>query len=242
MFSSYDSAGAYVAGEKHVRLQHRKYMPGSDRRLVVYCHGRGVVATEALDATYGQTARALAEEGYAVLSIDAAGATAWANSTSQSRLTSGIAWGRTGPLGASASKPPLLVGTSMGGMTALKYARTDPTAVAGVISLIGALDPDYIHDNNVSGLAAEMEAAYGSLAAYDAALPTTSAVQFAADLAGIPTLLVTSTSDTVTPNTAVTTVAAAAGSDTISLGPVGHTLTGLDTGPVVQWALSHAAP
>lgn len=239
MLSAYDSAGAYVATEKNVTLTSRTYRAGTDKRLVIYSPGRAQTALEALSATYGGTAKALAEAGYAVLSIDAGTGVDWGNATNQGRYDSAIAWARSGPLGASAIKPPLLVGTSHGGLGSLKYARTH--AVAGVVSIIGALDPDWVHDTNAHGFAAEMESAYGGLAGWDAAVPTTSPLAFASELT-MPVLAVKSTTDTVTPNASADAFAAAAGADVLSLGAVGHAITGLDPATIVTWALENCAP
>jgi len=114
----------------------------------------------------------LAEAGYLMGSIDAGGGTAWSNSAAMDRATDGYNW-LTGTAGAKTGKIGLM-GWSMGGMTALNWAKRNPTLVAGVLLWAPATDLDYFHSTsgytpaygsalpNNAGWTSEIDASYGS--------------------------------------------------------------------------------
>jgi len=65
------------------------------------------------------------------------------------------------------------VGLSVGMVEALVWSWNNPTLFAGIAGVVGATDLDSLHDRNALGvMAANIEAAYGGLAAWDAAKPT----------------------------------------------------------------------
>ena len=223
MFSS-RGVGQYAAGEGHVFMASRLYKPNGTKRPVVYCHGRGQSHLEGLDPTYGPPAQAIAEMGYPVIAIDAGGTTAWGNDTALARINDALTFVRS-QFGAS-SQAPLVMGTSMGGLTAFNYALQYPTS--GVLSIIGAINLSYTHDTQPIGLqATEVEAAYGGLAGYQAALPTHSPIQFGKTLR-TKVAIYYSDDDPVTPAADARKLASDTGASVWSIGAVGHNVTGLN--------------
>ena len=113
-------------------------------------------------------------------------------------------------------------------------------SVAAIALITPVVDVDDIHDNNRNGYAAEIEARYGGLAAFDAALPTHNPVAFAGQLAGIPIKVWISSNDPVVIPATVDAFAAGSGAAVASLGAVGHTAGALDGADVASFLLPHA--
>lgn len=65
-----------------------------------------------------------------------------------------------------------LYGESMGALTMLNWAWRNPSKVAYIAMTIPALNLTDIHDDNLFGFGASIEAAYGGLAGYNAARAT----------------------------------------------------------------------
>ena len=65
-----------------------------------------------------------------------------------------------------------VLGTSMGGLTALNWGWRNPDRVATMALSVPVLNLEAVGDENPSGVGAALIAAYGGQAAFDAALPT----------------------------------------------------------------------
>jgi pimeloyl-ACP methyl ester carboxylesterase len=167
---STSGVGAYVASERHVLIANRDYRADGTKRGVLYCPSHGNDATQAIAAHYvDDVLNAVAEAGFPVLSCDlGAGGTSWGNDTAISRFTSAKNY-LQGTCGAKAGAV-LVYGFSMGGLTALNWARQHPDKVAAAAFACPAVDLADIHDNNRGGYAAEIETAYGGAAGYAAAV------------------------------------------------------------------------
>lgn len=174
----------------------------------------------------------------------------WGNDGAILSLRQGLDWFRE-TYGLDA-RDVYLVGGSMGFLACSNFAHwvnggfeidfggivpppdVEVKALAGIIP---AVNLDAIHDANRSGYAAEIEGAYGGLAAYDAALPTHDPALYAASFAAhnVPTALWYSTNDTSVLPSEVLAYASAAGAETHSMGTIGHSYLGLDLTEIVDF-------
>lgn len=159
--------------------------------------------------------------------------------------------GASSPFAAASGKVNLLA-NSKGALTALNYARANPTHVNAIYFTAGLFDVQDVHDNNRGGLAAEIETAYGGGAGYTAAMPAhnpaASGNQTA--VAAIAMRSAYSTDDPICTPTATlayqTALVAAGGSMSLySMGAVGHAAparsgsTGLDPQDIVDFFAAH---
>jgi pimeloyl-ACP methyl ester carboxylesterase len=162
----------------------------------------------------------LAGEGFTIVCI--ATPDMWGNATAISRYTSALAYARS-TLGCS-SDPAVLIGASHGGLCALRYAYTTPADVACVIGIIGVVDMDDVRDNDLSGLRAPIDAAWG--VTYPAALPAgANPADNTASYVGKPIQWHYASDDAIARATPITNFASAVGASmsTYNLGALGHT-------------------
>jgi alpha-beta hydrolase superfamily lysophospholipase len=213
----------------------RRFVGDATRPAALFCHGRGTTPLEVTDPTWGQgVSKALAEAGYPVLAGTLSGTAPWGNDASQAKLADARTYAQ-GTLGAASGKVGL-VGLSMGALTALNWTRANPTLVACIALLIPVTDLDYLHANNVNGWAAEIEAAYTNLAGYNAAVATHDPNQNTSSHASGPPIKVWySSTDTSAVTARQQAFITAVGCPSVSLGAVGHALTGLDAQQVVAF-------
>lgn len=95
---------------------------------------------------------------------------------------------------------------------------------------------DNVHDENRSGLADEIEAAYGSAAAWETAKTTRDPISIATDLTAIPMRLWYSTDDTLCLPAEVTAFASLAGATATSIGAAGgHSISTLNTQQFIDY-------
>ena len=222
-------SGRYAASEADVFVANLAGWAGGVRG-VVYLHGANATAMSCRDyLNIGELhlINALAE-AFPVLSVEAGGLTPWGNSTAVARVGDAVTY-LQGTRGAKAGTV-LLVGASMGAVTALNYARANPTLVGAVVGLIPALDLDDIVTNNRGGGAASVNTAYGTYnegthgATYN---PATYASTFT-----IPTRLYYASDDTTCiPSTITVFDAACASATAVSVGALGHTQAAIDAAP-----------
>ena len=238
---SYQGSGRYAASEGDVFIA-RGAMTAGGVRGVIYCHGAGGDATSCRDyARIGEldVINAVAER-FPVLSIDAGGAQAWGNSTAVARVGDAVTY-LQGTLGAK-SGTVLLIGASMGAVTALNYARANPTKVGCVVGIIPVIDLNDMVTNNRGSLAANINTAYGT---YSEAThgPTYNPANYAASLT-TPTRLYYASDDATAIPGAVTAFDTACSSATAaSVGALGHTQAAIDAAPreeIVEWLAQFA--
>lgn len=234
--------GQYRANEWHVESLPHAYRPG--RRLVIWCHehGAGGLTFNAVRDYQGQSA--LAEYGLPAASADLGGPSHWGNDAAVAAIDD--LWLLMRNKWAVAADKVLLLAGSMGNLVAFNYLRANPGKVAAVASLLPAVDLAYFHDVNPEANAdpAEIEAAYGGLAAYQAALPTHSPAVHKASGApakSVPIRIWSSTNDPLIPNATAAQFAADVGASTASLGAVGHSFgTELDRRDLARWLAQYA--
>lgn len=231
--------GRYVAAENDIVVGTRKAFAGEGKPLI-YCHGAEANAPLVWsDPEERNLVRQLAQH-FTVGVADLANAV-FGNDTGRLRVEQN----RTYLAGAPwhADDPVVLVGGSMGAITALGYLKEyGPTNVAALILYIPALDiADVYEMTQVPGTVPPLiDAAYGGTYDDEVHGPDYSPVQFASDLdPDIPIYLYYGGVDPVArPETVEAFVDARPQTVAESLGPYGHTQVAITvaTGPVVETA------
>lgn len=233
--------GQYVASERHAILTH-KYTKrdGTVRGVMVFPAHGFTAANLNVDAV----AIELANAGFIVASFDLGAppgtAFQWANDSAMGKADSAFTF-LTGTGGAKTDKV-LIYGVSGGGLGGLLWAKRNPSLVSAVAGNIAAIDIPYIHDNDVSSLATEIENAYGGAGSYATNVVGHSPSEFAGDMTAMPTKFWHATDDPYTPISFYTDYANDAGVNTElrSLGAVGHTITAIDPAEVASFMSAHA--
>ena len=155
--------GVYAAGEGQYLLVDKDTPRNGTRSGILCLHGHGADATVFTPAAHtnsfapGNHARALAEAGFIVLSIDAGGPAPWANNASMSAVSNAYTW-LTGATGGAKPATVGLVGWSMGGLAALNWAKRNPTLVGAMELFAPATDLDYFY--TVPGYQTNLDIAY----------------------------------------------------------------------------------
>lgn len=183
---------------------------------VVYCHGHGQFSSSPTNSLLtGQYPlfNALASQ-YAVGSGDFDD-DAWGNATSLSNVNSLITWMQS-TMGVQSGKVAL-VGISMGALTALNFAKANPSKVACVVGIIPALDLNDFATNNRAGYGASALAAYGGSYSDASDGATYNPYYYAASFPDVPVHLYYSTADTTALPAYVTGFAAACPSATATV-------------------------
>lgn len=143
------SLGTYAAGEGQYLIVNKETPRDGTRRGILCLHGHGADATvftpgaQSNTFAVGNHARALAEAGFIVLSIDAGGPAPWANDPSMTAITAAHTW-LTGAGGAKTGVVGL-VAWSMGGLNAFNWAKRNPATVSAMELFAPVTDLDYFH-------------------------------------------------------------------------------------------------
>ena len=159
-------AAGYVGAEGQFYGIPKGWASGGGR-LIVIARGAGGDHTSNM-----QDVRDYAELGFAVISADL-GYTSTAtwnagNDTALSRVDS--AWTFMQSEVGVRSDKLIFAGGSGGAILALNYAKSNPSKVAAISLGIPAVSLTDLHDNDRGSTAAPIEAAYGGLAGYQAAV------------------------------------------------------------------------
>lgn len=206
---------------------------------IVACHGRTSLGTMFFDPLWLQsTCMALCEANYVVLSPDLSGSSPWGNDASQTKV--GDAKTRLQASGVNAASGRIgLLGGSAGALTALNWARANPTLVACIALALPVVDLAYEHDNNVQGFATEIETAYGGASGYTSAVATHDPMQNTSSYAGVPMKMWLSPSDTVAITARQQAFATATSCPTSPSGANDHSGAFLPTAEIVQFFQAH---
>lgn len=202
----------------HYALMPKNYRPDGSSRGVIWCHGATYDEMSIANASFPNSValfRAIAER-YAILGCTFGG-DAWGNDTAIARVSDAKTY-LQGTLGA-ASGSVIVMGSSMGGATAMAWARANPSLVACLVLFVPVSDLNDIVSNNRGGLAGSVNTAYGGAYNNGTHGPTHNPAVFAASLAGIPTQIWYATDDAVCVSATVSAVGSAIGAEM-------HTLTG----------------
>lgn len=234
---SEQGADRYAAGEQDVYLaDNAQWATGV--RGALYLHGANADHAACRDyANLGELhlVNAVAEL-FPVLSIDAGGPTAMGNDTAIARIGDAVSY-LQGARGAKAGKV-ILIGSSMGVLGALNYARANPTKVAAVLGVIPAIDLHDIVVNDRAGLAAAANASYGGTYSELTHGPMHNPASYAAFFT-VPTRLYYASDDAAAiPSAALAFTAACTSARAFSLGALGHTQAAIDAVPraeVLRW-------
>lgn len=218
---------ATAPSESQTFLRRNTYASNGTVTPILFCHSyTATAATAAFVNSTISTAvppilRHLARCGWPVLVPDLAGDT-WGNPTGITRVGEAKTYMQS-TLGAKTGQV-VVAGYSEGGLLAMAYARANPSLVKALVLFNPACDLLDAVTNNRDGAAASINAAFTGGAYSDSRDgPTASPVKFAAQLAGIPTLIYHATDDTLAIPTATATVIGLIGSSvTERTGTGGH--------------------
>lgn len=148
--------GTYRATEGYMLLTDKRGT--TNYHGVIACHGHGASAVVFQPGTFVSAhVEALARARHSVLSVDAAGPTAWANDTAMAALDDAYTYLR----GLGAPVKVGLIGWSMGGLTALNWLKRNPAKVDRVTLWAPAVNLAYHYPLDT----AEINAAYGGVTA-----------------------------------------------------------------------------
>lgn len=236
MLTTLHQIGSYVASEDSVLWTPRGYVAGS-KPGVIYCHGAGERATVPMN--YGGNKpneqallQRICEAGYMVgtydLGVFGAGGTtdsdSWGNTNAQTRVGQAIT--HIQAAGAKSGKV-ILLGISMGHVTAFNYAKSNPSNVQAVIGVIPVCDLDDIRDNNRNSYRASISTAWGTGAWTSAGTPALPAGANPATSnsgwSAKPWLGFYKSDDTIITASTVTALATAVGGTAVNMGTGGHT-------------------
>lgn len=217
--------------------------PRAGKRGVILCHGAGA-GNEYLDAT-GQVssvrlAAAIAAAGIACIAGLMDGDT-WANDTAMTDVDN--AWTSLQSTAGVASDKVCVIGVSMGGAVALRWAMTRAGKAACVVGIIPASDISDIYTNNRGTYQASIATAWGVTA--PAALPAGANLPAQAVAGAFPYQAYYSSADMIViPSTVTTLATALGGTATIVDTTAGHsdaTVGKVDIPTVVQYLVRNGA-
>lgn len=222
--------GLYVAAEAHTCVWGRPYKPDATRRPVVYFTGGAGDDRNFLTAagSGNHIPPVLSEAGVPLISAAFGGAEQWGNDTTITRI--GQAWTQVKSQLVTKTDKFVGIGVSKGYAALDNYARANPNNVAALIGIVPAADVSDIFDNNRSGLAANINAAYGGNWAASKATHDPNLNRAGRLALGIPTLLIYGDNDTTVLAPNVVAYAAAIGAEARSVGAFGH----LDSAPQID--------
>lgn len=227
--------GEITAGENHTLIRPR--LGGVGKRAVIYSHGANRPALDGVSPGYADIPRYIGEF-YPTIYPDMGGLYNWGNDTAISRLSAVRTF--MGNKGYAIDKVVLTAG-SMGAAAVCNWARQNLSLVACLALFVPSVDIEDIRANNRSGTQAGIEAAYINNAGWQTARPTHNPVEYAAQLASIPTRIWYSTDDPIVMPSTVAAFAAAHGNATVtSLGAIGHDVSSLNYADMMTWLRKYA--
>lgn len=177
--------------ERQLVAAGRRYRPASAIGCLIF-HGSGDTALSPYKIPYGTgiigtgLIEALARRGIPSMSADWARPNPWGNDTVIARAADGFTFLTSAAADFAQSAPDqvFVACFSEGATNGLNWVTRNLSKVKAIVLGIPGTDMQHLHDDGVA--AASMEAAYGGLAAWQAALPTHSPINFAGNLSGIP--------------------------------------------------------
>lgn len=159
-----------IPSTEDITLWTGRTTPTSGATLVVYCHGFAGTGESTAWRSESEAAddfRAICAWGHPVIAGNLGGVSTWGNQTSLDAVEDLIEWTHTN-YGTRTDKVAF-AGESMGALTALNAAISNPDRVAAVWLRVPAIGLEWTHDN-VATFTGAINAAYGNAAGYLAAL------------------------------------------------------------------------
>lgn len=215
------------------------YKPNNTRRGVVYAHSLGGTYLSAFDSTVARDPLSTfaADGGMPTLCTTLGGTSTWGNDASQTAMSADFTE-LTTTHGAKTDKV-FLYAASMGGLPSLRWTLANPAKVAGVALVCPCVDLAYEHDQDVFGYGAIIETAHGITGTYagNATITARDPMQQTAAMAatGVPIKMWYASNDVQTVTARQQAYITATGCQSSSLGAVGHTITNVPWGEVVQF-------
>lgn len=219
---------------------------------VIMCHGYDVTATSFVDTAAEaptpaewHTSRGIGLANGFGLAIDAGGTSTWGRDdvvAAGGAIDDAVAWAATNH--GTRTDRVALYGTSMGAANVLGWAWRNPAKVHAIVCTIPMLGLASLHDRDVLGFAAIIEAAFGGLAAYEAAVPTHDPLANLDLIApfGDRIHLWYSPTDLITPGNEVDEFVAGTGALATNVGDDGHTLATWDPQGILDWLIPQLWP
>jgi pimeloyl-ACP methyl ester carboxylesterase len=237
---------SYGLGRVTASLNDLLFIPrggAQGRRVVVLLHGYTATARVWIDdpgtPETAKLGRALARRG--LLAVAATTGDTWGNTTGQTRALAPHTYA-VNNLGAASDKA-VIVGLSMGHLSAWAVRRDNPSKVAAIAGITPACDLNDIRDNNRSGSRASIDAAWG--VTHPTALPAgADPSDNTATLTGVPYKAYYSTGDDVCLPATVTAFATAVGGSTAVIGSGLHNdalMAGIDVDDLAAFCRANGA-
>lgn len=248
MNTSY-GVGLIAAGEAHLIIRPRERLDYTGATPVIYCHHATGMAWTPLrqqgqtvtDANIALIMESLAVLGHPVIASDQGGASSWNSATARQRVTDALNF-ISAQTGCRADRV-LLYGDSMGSLLALSWARANLAKVAAICCALPL--PDFVRTHAQGGapIPANIEAAWGGLAAWQAGVNAVDPMQHLTDYEGVPIQLHYSVDDPLAlPADSIAFAAAVSSAEAIAFsGAGGHNEAGtFDTRACVEFLHSNA--
>jgi S-formylglutathione hydrolase FrmB len=200
-------------------------------RGVIYCHGAGTLASNIPDYNslgemhvYNDLA-----ERYPTLVVDAGGANNWGNATSVARIGDAVTHLQGASPGRNAkSGTVLMIGASMGFLTAMNYAKANPTKVGCIVGLLPVLDLNDFVTNNRGGFASAINTAYGGAYIEATHGPTSNPYNYRASITTPMQIYTASDDPWCIPSIATAFDSAVASCTQYDVGALSHTQAAID--------------
>ena len=225
-----------AAGETHqfIAPTSWRFDAAQAGRGVIAPHGAGGAPDQYDTASPGWATWELMKAGFPLLQATLGGGSTWGNDTAIARMTDLYNYSQS--QGRFATKVHLL-GTSMGTLTALNWARANLAKVQSVVVIVPALHLQEIHELNQLGFAATIATSAGGSANLTSAYyDTHDPYKFRAELAGIPIKLLYSATDAFLASRNITFAASSGLHSAEAIpGANGHDMTLLDPAKVAAW-------
>lgn len=246
MVTSYET-GIIAAGESAAIIHSRFHKKGTQVLPVVYCHhatghARTLMPTPGsveTDYSLRKIVDRLASFGHPTIGTTQVSGNSWGAPPVESRIDGAIT--RIGSFIGCRTDKVLLLFDSMGGIPALNWARRNPTKVVALAGAIPATNLQQLHDSGPTPIPANIESAYGGLAAYNAARTNYNPQENMGAYIGMPIHLWYHTDDPTILPVQTKAFATTTGCAITSMGPGGHEIHDSDPlSEIADFLILHA--
>jgi alpha-beta hydrolase superfamily lysophospholipase len=223
-----------TVSERYAFASRRNYKADATKMPILVCPPRGQTGPEQLTPGWiGHITTALAEAGYPVLCANMGGTTTHGNAASATAVGTWKTYVQSS-LGGKAGKVGL-IGSSMGSLAALRFAKANPTLVQCMSLLVPNVNLQDVHDVTRTDLAAEIETAHGGTTGYNTYISNENPSSHTSSWTGFPTQLYYASNDPNFSTGVQSTFGSAIGATVTNLGAVGHDPTTVPASAVVSF-------